>query len=65
MIPSVSADSVLKFSSFKLHERVLSKASSIVLAVRIWRSQIAPIFEAAGGLFSQVIQSDHSSGDNA
>ena len=35
MIPSVSANRVLKFSSIKLHEWVLSKASSIVLAVWI------------------------------
>ena len=52
MIPSVSANSALKFSSFKLHGWVLSKASSIVQAV--W---IPPICEAAGGLFSQVIHS--------
>ena len=33
MTPSVSASSVLKFSSIELHEWVLSKASSIVLVV--------------------------------
>ena len=52
MIPSVSANSVLKFSSFKLHEWVLRKTSSIVLAVPIWCSQTLPICETAGELFS-------------
>ena len=48
MIPSISASSVFQFALFKLHEGVLSKASSITLTIKIWYSQTPPIFEAAG-----------------
>ena len=57
IIPSVFANSALKFSLFKLHQYVLSKASRAVLAVQIWRFQTSPIYETVRGLFSQVIES--------
>ena len=57
MIASVSATSVLNPSSLRLWPWVFSKATRIVLALRIWRSQTPPICEAPGGFLYHVIQS--------